>query len=112
MGDYLRSLELLLQRDDRIYLPAHGAAIADPKPFVRSFIEHRQQREQQILDCLRQGKQLIAGMVPVMYAALPAFMHPAAARSVFAHVLHMLERGMLEHDGDQAALTARYRLKP
>ena len=111
MGDYLRSLELLLERDDRLYLPAHGPAIEDPKPFVRSFIEHRKQREDQIVDCLRQGKHLISEMVPVMYAALPAFMHPAAARSVFAHVLHMIERGMIAFDGEQPALTTRYRLE-
>jgi glyoxylase-like metal-dependent hydrolase (beta-lactamase superfamily II) len=32
MGAYVRSLERLLERDDRIYRPTHGPAIADPKP--------------------------------------------------------------------------------
>jgi glyoxylase-like metal-dependent hydrolase (beta-lactamase superfamily II) len=110
MGAYLASLELLLDRDDRIYLPTHGPAIDDPKPFVRSFIAHRHERERQIIDCLERGVDRIADMVPIMYAGLPPFLHGAAARSVFAHVLHMLERGLLRCEDEQPALTARYRL--
>jgi len=40
MGDYLRSLEKLLGRDDATFLPTHGPAITDPKPFVGAFIVH------------------------------------------------------------------------
>ncbi len=109
MGDYLRSLELLLQRDDRVLLPAHGPAIDQPKPFVRDFIEHRRQREQQILECLADGPLRIPQMVPRMYRDTPAILHRAAARSVLAHVLHMLERGLLRSEGP-AGLDALYRL--
>jgi glyoxylase-like metal-dependent hydrolase (beta-lactamase superfamily II) len=110
MGAYLSSLQRLLDRDDRIYLPTHGPAIDDPKPFVRSFIAHRQERERQIIDCLQRGVDRIAEMVPIMYAGLPPMLHGAAARSVFAHVLHMLERGLVRCEDERTALTARYRL--
>jgi glyoxylase-like metal-dependent hydrolase (beta-lactamase superfamily II) len=111
MGDYLASLELLLEREDRLYLPAHGPAIEQPKPFVRSFIEHRREREAQIVECLSQGIERIPEMVPPMYTGLPVILHRAAARSVFAHVLHMLERGIVECLDEQPALDARYRLR-
>jgi glyoxylase-like metal-dependent hydrolase (beta-lactamase superfamily II) len=110
MGAYLASLALLLERDDRLFLPTHGPAIDDPKPFVRSFIEHRQERERQIVECLERGIDRIPEMVPIMYAGLPAFLHLAAARSVLAHVLHMLERGIVHCESEQPALDARYRL--
>ena len=41
MGDYMRSLEKLLARDDVILYPTHGAPIPDPEPFVHAYLLHR-----------------------------------------------------------------------
>jgi hypothetical protein len=93
-----------------VLYPAHGPPIDDPKPFVQSFIEHRLERERQILQCLAEGISVIADMVPRMYQDVPAFLHPAAARSVFAQVLHLLEREVITCDGEPL-LSTSYRLK-
>ena len=108
MADYMASLRLLLDRDDEVYWPTHGTFIDDPKPFVRAFIGHREEREAQILRCLSQGVERIAGMVPLMYSKdIPEQMYPAAARSVFAALVYMVERGVVACDGD-LAVDARY----
>lgn len=109
MVDYLRSLNLLLGRDDVRYLPTHGPAIEDPKPLVAAFIAHRHAREAQIVECLGGGPSTIQDMVPKMYAAVAKQLYPAAARSVYAHVLHMLEIGKIVTD-EKPSLTAVYRL--
>jgi len=108
MADYRRSLELLLERDDAIYWPTHGPHIDDPKPFVDAFLEHRRGRETQILRCLAAGHSTIDEMVPEMYADVPRVLHPAAARSVLAHLLDMVDRGMVVCEGPPG-LGARYR---
>jgi glyoxylase-like metal-dependent hydrolase (beta-lactamase superfamily II) len=108
MEAYLASLELLLERDDEVYWPTHGPAITDPKALVRAFIEHRREREAQIMKCVADGVELIADMVPLMYKGTPEFMYPAAARSVFAAVEFMVKRGELKTDG-VVDLGARYR---
>jgi glyoxylase-like metal-dependent hydrolase (beta-lactamase superfamily II) len=95
MHAYLDSLELLLERDDTRYWPTHGPSVEDPQGHVRAFIAHRREREQQILDSLKAGRRTIRTMVPRMYAELPEFMYPAAARSVLAAVLYLVERGVL-----------------
>jgi hypothetical protein len=59
--------------------------------------------------CLEQGVDRIADMVPRMYQGTPTILYPAAARSVLAHMLHMLERGVVTCDGPPA-IDARYRL--
>jgi glyoxylase-like metal-dependent hydrolase (beta-lactamase superfamily II) len=110
MGQYLASLEHLLARDDSLYLPTHGALIADPKPFVRAYLRHRHTRERQIVTCLAHGVDRIAQMLPGMYVGLPESLLPAAARSVFAHLLHMLERELVACDGPPS-LDAAYRLR-
>jgi len=109
MGDYMTSLALLLERDDRVLLPAHGPPITEVKPFVRAFIEHRREREQQILDCLGRGTARIGEMVQQIYQGLPAYLHGAAARSVLSHLLDLHARRLVDCDG-APGLDARYAL--
>ena len=99
MAAYMASLELLLERDDRIYWPTHGPCIGDPEPLVSAFIAHRRERERQILDCIGDGVLRIGEMAPLMYADLPEFMHPAAARSVLAATVYLVENGTLTTEG-------------
>lgn len=95
MKAYMESLEKLLERDDQVYWPTHGPAITDTDGHVRAFIEHRREREQQVLRCIDQDIHIIGDMVPVMYKDTPEFMYPAAARSVLASVEFMVARGEL-----------------
>lgn len=109
MEQYMASLHLLLTRDDEIYWPTHGPAITDPKPFVRSFIAHREDRERQIMEQLAAGRTRIQDMVPVMYAAVDKKLYPAAARSVLAHMEHLVARGAVITEG-RPTLSGEYRL--
>lgn len=109
MSAYMDSLALLLTRDDEVYWPTHGPAIHDPKRLVRAFIAHREEREQQIIEQLKAGHHRIAEMVPVMYAAVDRRLHPAAARSVFAHMTRLVAQGRVLTDGE-VTLGAEYRL--
>lgn len=95
MADYMASLERLLGRPETTYWPGHGPAVRDPQPFVRAFIEHRNEREVQIAACLADGPKTIPEMVRVMYADVPETLHRAAARSVLAHILRMVDDGRL-----------------
>jgi len=105
---YMDSLHLLLERDDAIYWPTHGPCIEDTQTHVRAFIEHRKERERQIIDCVEQGIHRIKEMVPRMYVGTPEFMYPAAARSVLAAVECLVARGDLLTDAD-ISLDAEYR---
>ena len=110
MGDYLRSLEKLLHRDDARYLPTHGPAITDPKPFVGAFIEHRRERGAAILARLAAGDREIPAMVQAIYVGLDSRLHRAAARSVLAHLIELVAEGRVASDGPPT-VDARYRLK-
>ena len=107
MASYMASLRRLLERNDAIYWPTHGPAITDPKPHVRAFIAHREEREQQILDSLARGVDRIVDMVPTMYAGVDKQLHPAAARSVLAAMAYLVERGEVGCEGD-VSVGARY----
>lgn len=110
MGDYLRSLEKLLRRDDASFLPTHGPAITDPKPFVGAFIEHRREREAAILARLAAGDREIPAMVAAIYTGLDPRLHRAAARSVLAHLIELVAQGRVVADGPPK-VDSRFRLK-
>lgn len=106
MAAYMASLKLLLDRDDLIYYPTHGAPVTEPQRFVRGLITHRKQREGQILRLLKDGNQAIPAMVATMYAGVDARLHPAAGRSVLAHLIDLRTRGMVAQAGDAWRLAA------
>lgn len=93
MTDYMASLDKLLGRDDRLYLPAHGPAVTKPHSHVRALIAHRQMREQQILAQLEAGEGRTAAIVAELYRDVDPRLHPAAERSVLAHLLDLERRG-------------------
>jgi glyoxylase-like metal-dependent hydrolase (beta-lactamase superfamily II) len=109
MHAYFNSLTLLLDRDDDRYWPTHGTSIDDPKPFVKAFIAHRQDRENQIIECIKKDIHKIKAMVEVMYIAVDKRLYPAAARSVLSHMIHMIETNRVKCDGD-ATMTTSYHL--
>src|SRR5688572_28176530 len=86
MAAYMASLARLHARDDRIYYPAHGPAVARPRQLVRGLLGHRRQRERQILQLLEHGPQEVPAMVPRMYKGLDPRLTGAAGRSVLAHL--------------------------
>ncbi len=101
MTDYLVSLERLLGRDDRQYLPAHGEPIDDPRRLVRGMIGHRRMREGQILRFLRErGATDVPSMVAEMYRGIDVRLHGAAGRSVLAHLLDLQQRDQVRSAED------------
>jgi len=108
MRSYMTSLRKLLPRNDEILWPTHGAPVRDPKPFVQAYIDHRMEREAQILACLRDGISTIPDLVARMYADVDKRLHPAAARSVLAHLIQLSQEGRVIAEPDAVA-SARYR---
>ena len=106
MAAYMASLRLLLDRDDAIYYPTHGAPIPEPQRLVRGLITHRKQRETQILKSLADGPKSVPAMVAGMYASVDPRLHPAAGLSVTAHLLDLRTRGAVVGDGDEWRLAA------
>ena len=99
MAAYMASLDKLLGRADAVYWPTHGPAITEPKPHVRAFIAHRREREAGILESLRAGAGRIDTIVGRLYVGLQPGLHRAAGRSVHAHLIDLVRRGLAESNG-------------
>ena len=66
-------------------------------------------RERQIISVLEAGENTIPDMVLGMYKGLDPMLIPAAQRSVFAHVIDLVEQGKIVSEGD-LAIGSRLRL--
>jgi len=108
MSDYMRSLELLLDRNDALLLPGHGGRIDTPKRTVKAYLLHRKWREQAILDAVRKGTNTPRTLLPLIYRELDPAIAGAAMLSLRAHLDHLVERGLIACDdssnGDCAAV--------
>lgn len=98
MADYIRSLEILLDRTDDVFFPGHGGRLIDPQRTVKAYLLHRRWREQAILKALSDGATSVRRIVPEVYQGLAANMVPAATLSVQAHVEYLIERGLVACD--------------
>lgn len=109
MADYMRSLDKLKEREERLYWPGHGGPVKEPQRFVRALHHHRRQREASILNRLRQGDRDIPAITRAIYDWVKPALLGAAALSVFAHLEDLVEQGLVITDGPPQ-LDGDYRL--
>ena len=58
---YLASLERALELEPRQLFPAHGPRVNDPAALLRSAIEHRRDRERQVIAAIAAGHRTGGG---------------------------------------------------
>jgi glyoxylase-like metal-dependent hydrolase (beta-lactamase superfamily II) len=109
MTAYYASLDRVMAREFSTLWPTHGPPVTDPAPFLAAYKAHRLDRERQILRQLAAGRTRIRDMVPDMYAAVDKRLHPAAARSVLAHLQHLTRTGVVA-TADDPGPDSDYRL--
>jgi glyoxylase-like metal-dependent hydrolase (beta-lactamase superfamily II) len=110
MDDYLKSLEKVRDRNFDVLWPTHGPPVREVRPFVQAYIDHRLDRERQILEQLRAGRTSIRAMVPVIYADVDARLHPAACHSVLAHMIRLVKLGAVRCEGEPG-VDSEYRIQ-
>lgn len=102
MADYMASLDVLLARDDRVYLPGHGGPVKSPRSFVRGLKAHRKMRERAVLERIKAGDRTILEIVAAIYRDTDPRLHGAAGLSVLAHLEDLVARGQVQADGEVA----------
>jgi glyoxylase-like metal-dependent hydrolase (beta-lactamase superfamily II) len=107
MRDYMASLDRLLDREEKLYLPAHGAPVGEARAYVRALRSHRRMREAAILEGLRRGDRTIPEFVARNYQDLDPRLRGAAGLSTLAHVEDLVERGIVVAE-EPPTLDGRY----
>lgn len=99
MGDYMASLDRLIERGDRLLLPGHGGSVTAPRSFMRGLKAHRKMRERAVMERLHKGDRTIGAMVSAIYRDTDPRLHIAAGLSVLAHLEDLVARGLVKTEG-------------
>jgi glyoxylase-like metal-dependent hydrolase (beta-lactamase superfamily II) len=98
---YLRSLERMLQLNPLRALPAHGPAIDDPAALIHKYVEHRAQREAQVLGTIAADGSTVEFITAQIYPTLGDALVPMARESVLAHLQKLESEDRVRRDGDR-----------
>jgi glyoxylase-like metal-dependent hydrolase (beta-lactamase superfamily II) len=96
---YLRSLARMQELDPRTIYPGHGPIVLRAGEKLQGYLDHRGERERQIVDAISAGPRTISDLVADIYAAYPPDVRELAARSVLAHLLKLSAEGRAEQRG-------------
>lgn len=98
LGPYLDSLRRLTALVDSVgparVLPGHGPVLADAGRVLRAYLEHREDRLEQVLTVVEAGARTPRQVLEVVYADVPRAMWPAAELSVRAQLRYLADRGV------------------
>ena len=99
LNAYLGSLRRLLGLGQATILPGHGPVVADSLVHVQAYLDHRAERDRQILAALAIGRCRVEQIVDQVYADIRPELRPMATRNVNAHLEHLLAAGLVQrHD--------------
>lgn len=95
--DYMKSLKLILQLNPSVIYPGHADVIDDPCERIEYYINHRNERERQILDAIVSSDEPLndMGIVKIVYATTPKHLWPAAAVNVHQHLIKLKKEGKI-----------------
>jgi len=99
LAAYLRSLARMRDLAPRILYPGHGPVVLDAVAKLQEYLDHRAERERQVLDAMSEGARTIGEIVAVVYENYPVEVHGLAGRSVLAHLLKLMGEGRVARSG-------------
>jgi glyoxylase-like metal-dependent hydrolase (beta-lactamase superfamily II) len=109
MRDYFASLARVRELAPATLWPTHGAPVTDTGPFIDAFVQHRLDREAGVLRVVREGVTMIPDMVRLLYVGVSEKLYKAAGRSVLAHLIKLVDDGLVTYEGAQPGVTTPYR---
>lgn len=96
MRDYLNSLERLRALPNlTVLFGGHGPAVATPYRKIQEYITHRLEREQHILQAVREGATDPKQIVAKVYTDVSPKAYAMAERAVLAHLEKLREDGAI-----------------
>jgi chorismate synthase len=110
-AQYLDSLYLVGDLEVARLEPGHGDAMDDAASVIDDYIDHRLERERQILVAISGGASSIGDIVDVVYAGVPAGLRDAATHQVEVQISKLFDDGAVWFDdrrlGDHTTIRLR-----
>ena len=99
LTQFMASCRTLQTKQFDLFLPGHGEPVSNPSERLNHIISHRLDREKQILSTIKSIPMTAIEITRVVYTEIDHRLIPAATRNVFAHLIDLRERGIVEFCG-------------
>jgi len=93
MQKYFRTLEHIIRLNPKYLLPSHGMVLESVAPLEKT-LEHRKEREQQVLKLFKQGKTP-EQMTAKIYKRVNKALWPLAMENIKSHLKKLEQEGLL-----------------
>lgn len=109
MAAFYTSCARLAATGARVFYPGHGDPVTRPRARIDALVAHRRSREAQIRAALATGPADLDALTRRVYRDLAPEVLPAASRNTLAHLVDLVERGLVSAVPDVSP-TAKFRL--
>ena len=99
LTQFMASCRLLQTKDFDLFLPGHGDPINNPKERLGFLINHRLEREKQIISTIKGSSFSALEITKFVYTEIDQSLIPAATRNVFAHLIDLKNKKQIEFQG-------------
>ena len=100
LTQFMASCRLLQTKEFDLFLPGHGDPIKNPGERLEFLINHRLDRERQIKETIKNSPLTALEITEIVYTDIDKSLIPAATRNVFAHLIDLSERGLVDFLGE------------
>ncbi len=102
MAQYVASLAKMQSLNAEVMCCGHGPAVREPNRKLQELIDHRREREEQILSLARGGKDTAGAMVRAIYPELDKRLLGMAQSQVISHLWKLEREGWVRTEGQGA----------
>ncbi len=105
MAQYIESLRKMQSLDATLLAPGHGPLVREPQRKIQELIEHRRQREEQIIGLVAAGRDSVKSLLKAIYPELDKRLMMMATGQVLSHLHKLQAEGKLRLEGTGAETT-------
>ena len=102
MFDYLASLKKMQSLDADVMCCGHGPVVREPNRKLQELIDHRHEREEQIMSLVGDGHDTVKALVKAIYPELDKRIIGMATSQVLSHLSKLEREGRAKTDGEGA----------
>jgi endoribonuclease LACTB2 len=97
---YLQTLEKFMRYDPAVIYPGQGPVVTSPRAKLQELIQHRREREAQIVTLLTQGPKSVDDLFRLIYSGLNERMSHLARNQIRSHLIKLEHEGRVSASGE------------
>jgi ribonuclease/clavin/mitogillin len=109
MAQYLDSLRRMKALDAALICPGHGPIVREPSRKIQELIDHRRERDEQVLALIGRGKERLSELMREIYPELSPHLMRMARGQILSHLYKLQREGRLEMREEGGEVVCRLR---